>query len=83
MAEDPAEEINLVSWHEGEPVPQPERIPAGWQLTPEQLEAELRRLRRELAEAMERMGYAPNGGPAQTNPLSAREQLNRHNFNTP
>ena len=72
-----------MSWLAGEPVPQPQRIPAGWPLTPEQLGFQLDRLRRELAAAMERMGYAPNGGPAQTSPLSAREQLNRHNFNTP
>jgi len=83
VADDPAEEINLVSWLQGEPVPRPERIPPGWNLTPEQLETQLNRLRRELAAAMERVGYGPDGGPATTATLSPREQFNRHNFNTP
>lgn len=83
LAEDPAEEINLVSWCDGQPVPQPDRIPASWNLSPEQLQSELERLRRALAAGMQRVGYAPNGGPANTMPLSSRDQLNRHNFNAP
>jgi hypothetical protein len=83
LGEDPAEEINLVSWCDGEPVPQPERIPESWTLTPQQLQAQLERLRLALAAAMHRVGYAPNGGPARTTPLGEREQLDRHNFNTP
>ena len=80
---DPAEEINLVSWCDGQPVPQPERIPESWKLSPEQLESELERLRRALAAEMQRVGYAPNGGPAVTRPLTPRDHLNPHNFNAP
>lgn len=36
-----------------------------------------------LAAGMQRVGYAPKGGPANTMPLSSRDQLNRHNFNAP
>lgn len=72
-----------MSWCDGQPVPQPDRIPASWNLSPEQLQAELERLRRALAAGMQRVGYAPNGGSANTMPLSSRDQLNRHNFNAP
>ena len=63
--------------------PNPSASPESWKLSPEQLESELERLRRALAAEMQRVGYAPNGGPAVTRPLSPRDQLNRHNFNAP
>lgn len=83
LREDPEECINLVSWRDGEPVPEPSRIPPGWQLSGEELVVQLERLRRELAAAMARVGYAPNGGPALRQKPTAEQQLAAHNFNTP
>jgi arylsulfatase A-like enzyme len=81
LGEDPEEFINLVSWRDGEPVPEPSRIPPGWHLSGEQLVAELERLRAELAAAMARVGYGPNGGPAVRPELTSSQRLARHNFN--
>lgn len=83
LQEDAEECINLVSWREGQPIPEPSRIPVGWQLTGVQLVAQLERLRGELAAMMARMGYAPNGGPALRPEMSPSDQLAAHNYNTP
>lgn len=83
LAEDPAETINLVSWQQGEPVPEAQRIPAGWQLDERGLVANLERLRVKLAAEMARVGYGPDGGPAKRSQQSELELFNRHEFNTP
>jgi arylsulfatase A-like enzyme len=83
LAEDPAETINLVSWQQGQPVPEPGRIPAGWQLQEPELVVTLERLRLALAAAMERVGYSPDGGPAKRPEQSAQEWFNRYDFNAP
>jgi hypothetical protein len=83
LAEDPSETINLVSWRHGEPVPEPSRIPAGWQLDERELVATLERLRVKLAAEMTRVGYGPDGGPAQRPLQNALEWYSRHNFNGP
>lgn len=83
LSEDPEELINLVGWNDGNPVPEPGRIPAGWTLTAAELVGQLQRLRRDLAAAMERAGYAPDGGPASQSQPSTMESFLRYDFNTP
>ena len=83
LAEDPAELINLVSWEQGQPVPKPQRIPAGWTLDGQELVARLEQLRLELAAEMARVGYGPDGGPAQRPQQSELEWFSRHDFNIP
>jgi hypothetical protein len=83
LAKDPGENINLVSWRNGEPVPESGRIPESWSLTEREVVAELDRLRKELAAAMARVGYAPNGGPANRQERPALQRFARHNFNAP
>jgi len=83
LAEDPEETINLVSWQQGEPVPEAKRIPAAWQLDENELVANLERLRAKLAAEMSRVGYGPNGGPAKRPLQSALEMFSSHNFNSP
>ena len=83
LSQDPAETINLVSWQQGEPVPEPQRIPAGWQLDERELVASLEQLRVKLAAKMAHVGYGPDGGPAKRPQLSALEMFSRHDFNSP
>jgi arylsulfatase A-like enzyme len=83
LAEDPEELINLVSWQDGEPVPEPGRIPPGWSLTEAELCSQLERLRLALAAAMEHAGYTPEGGPASQEQPSPLQSYLRHDFNTP
>jgi arylsulfatase A-like enzyme len=83
LVQDPAETVNLVSWQQGEPVPEPQRIPAGWQLDESQLVATLERLRLKLASEMARVGYGPDGGPAKRPQQNALEWFSRHDFNSP
>lgn len=83
LGQDPGEDINLVSWRNGEPVPEPGRIPESWNLTEREVIAELDRLRKELAAAMARVGYAPNGGPASRQELAAVQRFARYDFNAP
>jgi hypothetical protein len=83
LKEDPEEVINLVSWRDGEPIPEPARIPSSWSLTAPELVAELLRLREALALAMARYGYAADGGPSSSPDVSCEEAFARFNFNTP
>lgn len=85
LVEDEAEDINLVSWSNGEPVPEPDRIPKGWHLSSKDLVSALDRLRKALAAAMLEAGYAPNGGPQSSDKTKpgALQQLLRHHFNAP
>lgn len=83
LGKDPGENINLVSWRDGEPVPEPGRIPESWGMTEKEVVAELDRLRKELSAAMIRVGYAPNGGPANRQEQPAIQRFARHNFNAP
>ncbi len=83
LGKDSGENINLVSWRNGEPVPEPGRIPESWNLTERELAAELDRLRKELAAAMARVGYAHNGGPASRQELPAVQRFARYDFNAP
>ena len=83
LVEDPAETINLVSWQRGEPVPEPQRIPAGWPLDERELMSTLEQLRVKLAAKMARVGYGPDGGPAKRPQRSELEWFSRHDFNSP
>jgi hypothetical protein len=83
LAQDPAETINLVSWQQGGPVPEPQRIPADWQLDERELVATLERLRVKLAAEMARVGYGPDGGPAKRPEQNALVWFSRHDFNSP
>jgi arylsulfatase A-like enzyme len=83
LGQDPGENINLVSWRNGEPVPEPGRIPERWNLTEREVVAELDRLRKELAAAMARVGYAHDGGPANRQELTAGQRFARYDFNAP
>ncbi|MBL8300226.1 MAG: sulfatase-like hydrolase/transferase [Rhodanobacteraceae bacterium] len=83
LGEDPGENINLVSWRDGQPVPEPGRIPEGWSLTPGALLTALDRLQKALAADMVRVGYAADGGPAQRSARPATQQFVRHDFNAP
>lgn len=83
MAEDPAETINLVSWQQGEPVSEPQRIPAGWPLDERALVATLERLRVKLAVEMARVGSGPDGGPAKRTQRKPLEWFSRQDFNIP
>ena len=83
LVEDPAETINLVSWQRGEPVPEPQRIPAGWPLDERELMSTLEQLRVKLAAKMARVGYGPSGGPAKRPKRSELEWFSRHDFNSP
>lgn len=83
LAQDPAETINLVSWQHGEPVPEPNRIPAGWQLDEMEMVAILEVLRVKLAAEMARVGYGPDGGPAKRPQQSELDLFSTHDFNIP
>jgi hypothetical protein len=83
LAQDPAETINLVSWQHGEPVPEPNRIPAGWQLDEMEMVAILEVLRVKLAAEMARVGYGPDGGPAKRLQQSELDLFSTHDFNIP
>jgi hypothetical protein len=83
LAQDPAEIINLVSWQLGEPVPEPQIIPAGWQLDERELVRNLERLRVKLAAEMARVGYGIDGGPVKRPEQNALEWFSRHDFNSP
>jgi arylsulfatase A-like enzyme len=71
LVEDPAETINLVSWQRGEPVPEPQRIPAGWPLDERELMSTLGQLRVKLAAKMARVGYAALMGAQPSDPSGA------------
>jgi arylsulfatase A-like enzyme len=83
LAQDPAETINLVSWQHGEPVPETNRIPLGWQLDEMELVAILEVLRVKLAAEMARVGYGPDGGPAKRPQQSELDLFSTHDFNIP
>ena len=83
LAEDAGENINLVTWSDGEPVIAPDRVPESWNLTEQEIAVQLDRLREALAVAMARVGYAPNGGPARKQGQSSEQIFAQHDFNAP
>jgi hypothetical protein len=82
---DPEENINLVSWHAGQAVPQPQRMPHSWGLSAAQLEAQLARLQAALEQSLAHAGYPANS----TAPIITPAQIGRlasiadHDYNLP
>lgn len=77
LAEDPEENINLVSWRKGQPVPEPGRIPKGWKLKPAELDAALARMREGLTRILAHSGYGESA------PAPKQNAFALHNWNAP
>ncbi len=79
---DPEENINLVSWKDGKPVPEPKRMPRRWGLSAAQLRAQLARLQLALEQRLAHAGYASDStAPVVTPTRSAT--IGGHDYNLP